>query len=483
MVVIVGTTGVGKTRLSVEIAKRFNGEIVNSDAMQMYCNLDIATAKVTEEEKEGIPHHLMSFLKPTEQYSVSKYQQAARDAIEDIAARGKLPVVVGGTMFYVQALLWNSLFDQDAAARPEADVRKRKIDKMSNDQSSSMEADLEINDSGEGRLLPESLTEKQKKELWEQLRKVDPLSANRIHPNNARRVFRSLEIFRKTGRPHSEIIAEHREQKDVQQLQYDAHIVWLHCTPRILDKRLDTRVENMRKAGLLGEVRKLWESVTSSAAQTQSENIVQQLSQQGVLKSIGFKEFCDYFALLQRGSDEGEASRVLEECIAKLKLSTRRYARKQVRWIRNRMLARGLRVHQYDTDDVEEWQRTVTEPAFAAVEAWLRDTPSTTSGTSESDNRDAAEPHGVADAEAEAAFWESRDLKAWKRHHCHICNRTLDGKHEWAVHLRSRRHQKQKAFLTRPLHPKDRRNNDPEFQAMLKRAREQAKLEDPQQTP
>ena len=551
IVVITGTTGVGKTRLSVDIARRFNGEVVNSDAMQMYRHLDIATAKVTEEEKCGVKHHLMSFLDPTDQYSVSAYQKAAHKVIADIAARGKLPVVVGGTMFYVEAVLWNSLFDQDAETsqaaaaegRGDSASAKRKASEMMHEDSNGSSSSSSSNSSSKSkpnpssqvdngndnsavtalsasndRLLPESLTAEQKQQLWEELQAVDPVSANRIHPNNARRVYRSLEVFKTTGRPHSAIIEEHRQQKDSQELRYDAHVVWLHCAPDILDERLDARVEGMREQGLIAEVRRLWESTVKQAAAVaapgpaegscenseaslageneQADAAAEQdlamdaMMQRGVLKSIGFKEFCDYFSLLDRAegqdsspgqvsaestsatsSAKADAASVLEECIVKLKQSTRRYARKQVRWIRNRVVARGVRVHRYETDDVDAWSTTVEQPALASVAAWLDGGDAmSVEGAQAAPRPEEAAADGVAGnsrgaavvvvdegVAAEKSFWKSRDLGAWKRHHCAICNRTLDGQHEWESHLRSRRHKKQKAFVSKPLHPKDRR--------------------------
>jgi len=433
IIVIVGTTGVGKTRLSIELAKRFNGEIVNSDAMQMYNHLDIGTAKVTEEEKCGIPHHLMSFLEPTEQYTAVQYQAAARAAIEDISKRGKLPVVVGGTMFYVQALLWNSIFDQDTANTdiPQNDTtRKRKRTDF--------------------RPPAHSLSEREKQDKWEELRRVDPLSANRIHPNNVVRVLRSLEVFHRTGRPHSEIIAEHRQQDDAKTLQYDAHMIWLRCQTEVLQERLNKRVDDMRHNGLVAEVHDLWNKIRSD-----SSIAADRITQLGVLKSIGFKEFAEYFTKRDQLSSSPSpvetkaVDAVLEECFEALKLSTRQYARKQIRWIRNRFEARGVTLYPYNTDDVALWNTNVRDPAIQDVQSWL-------DGLATSTNSQQA----IASAKAEAQFWESRDLTTWKRRHCHICDRMVDGQDAWEAHIQSRRHNKLKRFLTVELHPLDVRGRE-----------------------
>lgn len=275
VIAIVGPTAVGKTSLSIELAKRFNGEIISGDSMQVYRGLDIGTAKVTLAEMDGIPHHLIDVRDIDEKYSAADFQKAGRQAIEEISQRGKLPIVVGGTGLYIQSLLWD--YKLGSEGEPEDDSLREKY---------------------------ESFAEKNgNRALWEQLQTVDPLAAEKIHFNNRKKMIRALEVFEATG--HS--ILEPKEQP---QKIYDSFLIGLNTDRAYLYQRINQRVDLMVTEGLLEEAKRLSETPNVQAAQ-----------------GIGYKELFPYFT--------GISS--LDEALDEVKLHSRRYAKRQLTWFHNRM--------------------------------------------------------------------------------------------------------------------------------------------------
>ena len=274
VLVIVGPTAVGKTALSIELAKKYNGEIISGDSMQVYKGLDIGTAKVTEAEKEGIPHYLIDCCEQTEAYSVSIFQKEARQRIADIRQRGKLPIVVGGTGLYIQALLYD--FQLGGAQVEDTGIREKY----------QMYAQEHGN-----------------QKLWELLRTRDPLAADKIHFNNQRKVVRALEVLEVTG---ESIVAPSAEPKQL----YDYFLIGLTTDRGVLYDRINQRVDTMMEQGLLEEALQLKDKSELQAAQ-----------------GIGYKEFFPYF--------EGRAT--LDEVVEEIKLHSRRYAKRQLTWFRNRL--------------------------------------------------------------------------------------------------------------------------------------------------
>ncbi|WP_430602140.1 tRNA (adenosine(37)-N6)-dimethylallyltransferase MiaA [Enterococcus sp. DIV0724b] len=273
VLVIVGPTGVGKTSLSIALAKKLNGEIISGDSMQVYKHLDIGTAKVKEEERAGIVHHLIDCRELSETYSVADFQKEGRQAIASITAKGKLPIVVGGTGLYVQALL----YDFELGARDEStDIRERY----------EQFAETHGNQS-----------------LWELLQKKDSQAAESIHFNNRKKVVRALEVFDKTG---FSILTPKEKPKKL----YDYFLVGLETDRTKLYGRINMRVDIMMAQGLLKEAKLLYNMQTQQSIQ-----------------GIGYKEFFPYF--------EGKES--LEEAIEQVKQNSRRYAKRQLTWFRNRM--------------------------------------------------------------------------------------------------------------------------------------------------
>lgn len=278
IIVIVGPTAVGKTKLGVELAKAFDGEVISGDSMQIYKGLDIGTAKVTEEEKDGVPHYLINEKQPDESYAVSDFQEAASQKIEEITARGHVPIIVGGTGLYIESLLFDVTHGGEAEP----------------DQAFREEMEQFAQDHG-------------KEALWEKLRETDPEAADKIHPNNVRRVIRALEVPHVTGKSFSSYQAE-REEKTA---KYDAYVIGLNTDRALLYERINQRVDLMIEQGLIEEAKRLWESVDPD---TQSA------------KGIGYKELFPYF--------DGKLD--LPEAVDSIKQNSRRYAKRQLTWFRNR---------------------------------------------------------------------------------------------------------------------------------------------------
>lgn len=275
VLVIVGPTAVGKTALSIELAQKLNGEIISGDSMQVYKHLDIGTAKVTEEEQAGIKHHLINCRELTDTYSVADFQKEGRQAIESITAKGKLPIVVGGTGLYVQALL----YDFELGAKDESTEIREKYQRFAEEQGNQR--------------------------LWELLQEKDPQAAESIHFNNRKKVVRALEVFEKTG---YSILTPKKTPAPL----YDYFLVGLETERALLYERINTRVDTMLKQGLLKEAELLFKQPTQQSIQ-----------------GIGYKEFFPYF----------EGKETLTEATDQVKQNSRRYAKRQLTWFKNRMNA------------------------------------------------------------------------------------------------------------------------------------------------
>lgn len=277
LVVIMGPTAVGKTKLSIDLAKKYNGEIISGDSMQVYKGMDIGTAKIKREEMEGIPHHLIDIKEPDEAFNVAQFQEFVTDCIEQIAAKGKLPIIVGGTGLYIDAVLQQYSFSESVSDE---------------EYRSKLEAIAEVNGV---------------EAVHNMLREIDSDSADRIHPNNVRRVIRALEIYHCTGEKMSEQL-----QKQNKEYKYDAVLIGLTMDRDTLYERINQRVDIMMEEGLLEEVQGLYERGIRDCQSIQA---------------IGYKELYDYF--------EGKVS--LEQAVENLKQNSRRYAKRQLTWFRNKM--------------------------------------------------------------------------------------------------------------------------------------------------
>ncbi len=275
-IILTGPTSVGKTALSIKLAKAVNGEIISADSMQVYRYMDIGTAKITPEEMDGVPHYLISEFDPDEEFNVVKFQQYAKEYIRQIHSRNKIPILVGGTGFYIQAVLYD-------------------IDFTENDTDTSHRQELEL-----------LLKEHGKEYLHNLLKEVDPDSAKAIHPNNSKRVIRALEYAKLTG----DRISAHNEEQKQKASPYQFCYFVLTKDREKLYEGINRRVDQMMEMGLIDEVESL-----KSRGYTKD-----MVSMQG----LGYKELLDYL--------EDECT--LEEAITKLKRDTRHYAKRQLTWFK-----------------------------------------------------------------------------------------------------------------------------------------------------
>lgn len=275
--VVCGATASGKTQLAIDLAKRFDGEVVSADSMQIYKKLDIASAKPDETEKDGVPHHLMDFLPPTEPFSVADYVPMAHKIIRDIHSRGRLPIICGGTGLYINSLVDNIEFD-DTGSDPDF---RRAMKTLAAER-------------GNGAVL-------------EKLREIDPVCAARLHENNLSRVIRALEVFHISGKTMTEAQEESRRSPS----PYRPCMMMPDWDREELYGRIDRRVDIMMEKGLLEEAREFF---------THSDYVT-------AAQAIGYKELKPYF--------DGQAE--ISECVEKLKRETRRYAKRQLTWFKKDM--------------------------------------------------------------------------------------------------------------------------------------------------
>ena len=277
MVAIGGPTATGKTALSVALAKKFGGEVVNADSMQIYRGLDVGTAKPTAEERQGIPHHLMDFLPPEAPYSVADFTAAAAPLIEQLNSAGKLPIVTGGTGLYITSLMKGTAFDPE---KTDPAIRAR-LQTEADEQGSAA--------------------------LYARLQKIDPAYAEKLHPNNLPRVIRALELFEATGRRMS----EQQRAALAAEPPYRSLCICLTCRDRAeLYRRIDRRVDTMLQNGVLEEAKLVYDNRETYRTAAQA---------------IGYKEFFPYFA----------GDMPLNDCTNRLKQATRNYAKRQLTWFRH----------------------------------------------------------------------------------------------------------------------------------------------------
>lgn len=276
LVILTGPTAVGKTALSIKLASEIGGEIISADSMQVYRQMDIGSAKIKPEEMGGIPHHMIDILEPEEEFNVCLFEKLALEAMEQIYERGHIPVVVGGTGFYIQALLYQIDFTEE-----ETDTAYR--DKL-----------WQLGE------------EKGNHYLHELLRKVDPESAEEIHENNRKRVIRALEFYENCGKP----ISTHNKEQRQKTSAYNSCYFVLTDDRKKLYERIESRVDQMLSKGLVDEVRTLKERGCNASM----------VSMQG----LGYKEILEYL--------DGRCS--LLEAVEKIKKETRHFAKRQLTWFR-----------------------------------------------------------------------------------------------------------------------------------------------------
>ena len=275
VIVICGPTASGKTALSIELAKKINGEIISSDSMQIYKAMDIGTAKPSKEEMQDIPHHLLDFVEPNQRYSVAEFKKDAEKAIEEILAKGKTPIVVGGTGLYVDSLIYGIEY-QD------------------------IELDEKYRQELENRVEKEGLAK-----LYEEAKQIDPQAIEKISSNDKKRILRILEIYKSTGKTKTQQEIESRKNG----VKYDYKVFAINWERELLYERINKRVDIMIKQGLIQEVEQLLQKYDEFPT---------------AMQGLGYKEVVEYL----------QGKTTYEEMIEKIKMETRRYAKRQITWFK-----------------------------------------------------------------------------------------------------------------------------------------------------
>lgn len=292
IIILTGPTAVGKTAVSIELAKALGGEIISADSMQVYRHMDIGSAKITKEEMDGVPHHLIDVLEPWEEFNVTEFQRLAKEAMKGVWARGNIPIVTGGTGFYIQALLYDIDFTEHAG---DGTIRNE-LEQLARDRGAAC--------------LHQILTE------------IDPESGLEIHANNVKRVIRAIEYYRQTGEP----ISQHNRREREKESPYNFLYYVVNTDRQILYERIERRIDMMIERGLVEEVQTLKDMGCNRTM----------VSMQG----LGYKEILDYL--------NGECS--LEEAVYILKRDTRHFAKRQITWFKRERDVRWLNLPDYDND-------------------------------------------------------------------------------------------------------------------------------------
>ena len=293
MIILSGPTAVGKTALSIELAKKVNGCIISADSMQIYKYMDIGSAKIMPEEMQGVKHYLIDELLPEEEFNIVRFQSMAKAALDEIYANGQIPIIAGGTGFYIQALLYDIDFNQQDADEEYRNELEAYAIEFGNDA------------------------------LHRKLKEIDPVSAEKIHANNVKRVIRALEYFKLTGKP----ISEHNEAESEKESPYNFAYFVLTDDRANLYQRIEKRVDIMMELGLLEEVKKLKDMGYHRSM----------VSMQG----LGYKEILDYL--------DNKCS--LDEAVATIKLETRHFAKRQLTWFRREREVIWMDKSQFDYNE------------------------------------------------------------------------------------------------------------------------------------
>lgn len=446
LIVVLGASACGKSKLAIELAARFGAEVISADSMQVYRGLDIATNKVTEEEQQQIKHHMMNFVDPTQNYSVIDFRNRALGIINNLLDEQckKIPIIVGGTNYYIESLLWkgftlerdkSQIEEQVTSQKREATMLDDEIESCQRLPQGATHTDEDFEDVDKffsKPIYPTSFGNTNPVKLWQILEKVDPETAHIYHPNNRRGIIRSLQVYQEKKRKYSEIIKDLNKSIETGgsslggPLRFvNTCVLWLSCEEEMLNKILDERVDQMLERGLLAELENFHEAYNKLRI-TREERADYTM---GIFQTIGFKEFHSYFALDAETRESEKGKNILKQCITEMKTSTRQYVRKQLKWIKSRFLRSGLRdlppLFKLTTSfDEDGWIKQVREPAFKIVESILEGKPL-------GDEVSSLKPDPVEGS----AFNPGK-------FHCEICDRLFIGTVQIEEHLKSKRHER-----------------------------------------
>lgn len=394
------------SKLAVELALRFGGEVINADAMQIYKGLPIMTNKMTTIEQRGVPHHLLGALDEEQDiWPVSKFKSEATEIIHAIRQRGRLPIVVGGTHYYIDSLLFNCYA-------------------VPTDEEQPKEGEGE---DYQGSAEHHPLLDGPPELILRRLREVDPVMADRWHPNETRKIRRSLEIYVQTGRRASDIYAEQERQRVERKksnASWPALIFWVYTEPTTLEDRLRKRVDKMMGRGLLAEAEAKFDRLRELEA-----NGTHVDKSKGIWQSVGMSDLEPFL------NSAGRNKSLLGDCLEAMKVSTRKCAKNQLRWIRGKTIPAleeaGAKdcLYLVDTTDLSQWGANVVEPAAQVVGKYLDGAalpaPMSLSTTAQNVLVDSSHRKGVP-----------------CRKFCDVCKRPFTILQEWEAHLASRPHRR-----------------------------------------
>ncbi|ODQ67336.1 tRNA isopentenyltransferase, partial [Nadsonia fulvescens var. elongata DSM 6958] len=446
LITIIGTTGVGKSQFSIDLASHINGEIINGDSMQVYRDLSQITNKHPIEERKGIPHHLLGHVDWSQEYSVEQFEREAISIMEDIWLRGKTPILIGGTHYYNQATIIEKGDDESL------------ISSMVKEEPLSQKelANLEL--SGPA--------------MWKLLDEVDPIIAGKFHPNDKRRVRRMLEIFYQTNTRPSDIYAIQRKaandtsvdgdsdsSNSTSDLRFRSLVFWIYSNPKTLEPRLDMRVDNMLTHGLYNEIDQLYDYFKAMSSPD---------LQRGVLQVIGFKEFLPWLdaraknlssasTLNETNYNQKTLDNLLHDSITQMKSVTRKYAKKQIKWITKKFLINMQSAHQanphmggqvvlLDATDLNQWNQTVLDRGLVFGQEFIN-SPSSSEISFSLPLAPDSDPVFTTLLTPKYTVDNSANPSNWKHFICDICkiNEGTDfyvavGQSQWDTHLESRKH-------------------------------------------
>ncbi|OQR66635.1 tRNA dimethylallyltransferase [Tropilaelaps mercedesae] len=414
LVVVLGSTGVGKSQLAIEIAKKFDGEVISADSMQtswsrsvvrwtsqllrfsaiqVYKGLDIITNKVTTEEMCGVRHHMFDFLDPLKEFTVVDFRNRALPILEELRRCGKMAVVVGGTNYYIESLLWETLVTSYG------DGPKRN-EKLVTEENKSC--------------FPGKSTES----LYAYLQDIDPARAGMIHPNDRRKIERSLQVFKQEKTPQSKIFNDQRQRGGILggPLRYkDVIMFWIQCQQDVLEARIDARVDRMMEQGLINELLNFHTDYNARRGTSGDYT-------QGIFQSIGFKEFHSYLIASTDERESKAGKKMFDHSLWLMKQVTKRYSKYQKKWINKRFLGEPDRevppIYGLDATNLEEWNENVRDTAFKILDDLL------------------------AGREPRVKALEKIDVVRSREgiFTCDVCNVTCVGKISFNVHMTSKRH-------------------------------------------
>lgn len=475
VVVILGATGAGKSRLAIDLACKFSGEVINADSMQVYKGLDILTNKVPLQERREIPHHLLGLVEPNEEFTVKQFRDLAIAIIDDILLREKLPIVVGGTNYYIQALVSSYLLDDflkeshmkaeeqcvsrhwthhdDGCQETEQDMPISLSLKVCNKRGMAEACfdDLSQDDRGNSKYC-ETIIKQETSDLYEHLKMIDQEAACGIHPNNARKLNQYISLYKRTGRKPTELLDTDRLDKwgTADTFRYNCCFICLDAELNILDRFVEQRVDAMMQAGLLDEVsefyapgadftRGLHQAIGVPEFSSLFNNISCQVQDEYSPKSI---HRVSTFKKLMKACVEGqEYTTIFSQAVEKMKSNTRRLVRIQKRRFKRLETQFGWHLHRIDVTDVlrssgcltdDIWSRQVVCPSLNIVEQFLKMPLKNTSLSFKQQIKSSM----------------TDQTQSRKQFICEVCNsRIFIGLYQWQEHIKGRGHRKRAASV------------------------------------